>query len=389
MSDRPDQTSPAPKAEPPSSQAASPPGTPASAGGAARPPGATGAAGSRKAPAASPAVAPRETAARASPLGAIALFLVILEGAALGALWAHPRVPAGTEDEIAHAERAASDAAGQAQAAKDALGELRNQIASQAAALDSVRRRLDSMGATPSAAAPGATPSVASDTADLQSLRAALDKANEENREAVASLASAERADIAAVRSATTTAIDNFGARIAALSAKLDQQGQAGERASALAARAERLARLQAAMVALADGRPLGTVPNAPPAVARFADVSPPTAASLVLDFPAAAAATLRASEPATAGRGFFARLWTRAQSAITVREGNHVVLGDPAAGIVSAARERLAAGDLEGAVAVLGELHGAAAEAMDPWRSRAASLVDARAALADMMAHS
>lgn len=403
MSDRPDQTPPSPKAEAPASQATPLPGvtaaaTPSSAGGGTRPPG-TGAAptassGARKPSAAAPPATAREPLRRASPLGAIALFLVILEGAALGALWAHPRLPAGTEDAIAHAERAASDAAAQAQTANDALAELRNEIAAQGAALDSARHRLDALGGTPStsssAAAPAATPAPPqADAADLQSLRAALDKANEENREAVASLASVERADIAAVRSATTTAIDNFAARIAALSARLDQQGQAGERASALAARAERLARLQAAMVALSDGRPLGVIPNAPPALARFADASPPTTASLVLGFPAAAAATLRASEPATAGRGFFGRLWTRAQSAITVREGNHVVVGDPAAGIVSAARERLAAGDLAGAVAVLGGLQGAAAEAMDPWRSRAASLVDARAALADMMAHS
>jgi hypothetical protein len=61
--------------------------------------------------------------------------------------------------------------------------------------------------------------------------------------------------------------------------------------------------------------------------------------------------------------------------------------VGDPAAGIVAAARQRLAAGDLDGAVATLGALSGPAADAMDPWRSKAASLVDAHAALASLMA--
>ena len=49
----------------------------------------------------------------------------------------------------------------------------------------------------------------------------------------------------------------------------------------------------------------------------------------------------------------------------------------------------RGAGGDRAGAVATLGERAGPAAEAIEPWRSRAASLVDARAGLAAMMARS
>ena len=45
-------------------------------------------------------------------------------------------------------------------------------------------------------------------------------------------------------------------------------------------------ARMQAARAALAAGEPLGSVPDAPPEVARFTDARPPTEAALRLAFP-------------------------------------------------------------------------------------------------------
>ncbi len=419
MSDEPDQPAPVPASEPepepePVPETRATPGSPPAAeplraagrDAGARPfdAGSARAAASASSGAAArrgaATAAPRREARAGSPLAAIALFLVVLEGVALGALWAHPRLP---PDAQARLDRLAADVDGahaQAAAAADAATSLRGGLAAQQAALDSARHTLDDLqtrvaaGASaptafaPTAAAAQPAPSAATD-ADLQALRQSIAAAREESRNAVASIASLERSDIAAVRTATTAAIDEYGRRLDTLGTRLDQQAAIGNRARDMADRAERLARLQAAGIALADGRPLGAIPNAPPAVALFADRSPPTLASLVLSFPDAGRQALRASEPNTHGLGFFRRLWTRAEAAVTVREGNRVIVGDPAAGIIAAAHERLEAGDLAGAVATLGELNGAAADAIDPWRSRAASLVDARAGLADMMAHS
>ena len=116
---------------------------------------------------------------------------------------------------------------------------------------------------------------------------------------------------------------------------------------AATSGRTSRLARLQAAGAALAAGRPLGALPDAPPALARFATTAPPTEASLRLAFPAAAQAALAASRPDTAGKPFLDRLWTRTQALVTVRQGDKVIVGDPAGGVLAAARARLDAGDL------------------------------------------
>ncbi len=348
--------------------------------------------GRRTPPAGTPSGEARARAAGPSPLAAIALFLVVLEGVALGALWAHPRLPPDTQNRLDRLGADVNEARAQAAAADDAVAALRHGLAAQQTALDSARHALDDLAARVRTPAPttsqAAAPATATD-ADLQALRDGLAAARDESRLAVASLASLERSDIAAVRTASTAAIDGFATRLQVMGTRLDQQAAAGDRARLTADRAERLARLEAAAIALADGRPLGAIPNAPPAVLLFADHSPPTLASLVLSFPTAGRHALRASEPQTRGLGFFRRLWTRAEAAVTVREGNRVIVGDPAAGIIAGAQERLEAGDLAGAVSTLGELNGPAADAIDPWRSLAASLVDARAGLADMMAHS
>ena len=106
------------------------------------------------------------------------------------------------------------------------------------------------------------------------------------------------------------------------------------------------------------------------------------------LAFPAAAKAASEASVPAApAEASALDRVWTRAQSLVTVRQGDRVLLGDPAAGVLARAKRALDAGDLAGAVAALGDLQGPAAQAMAAWRADAQALLGARAALAEMAA--
>ncbi len=161
---------------------------------------------------------------------------------------------------------------------------------------------------------------------------------------------------------------------------------QAGQ-VSGLADKAARIGRIQAAQAALDAGQPLGDIPGAPPPLARYAQAKPPTEAGLRLAFPAAARAAEDASRPPTEGRPFLDRVWTRAQDLVTVREGDRVVVGDPAAGVIARARGALGAGDLAGAVAALDGLSGPAAQAMAEWTAQAKSLLDARAALATLAA--
>ena len=156
----------------------------------------------------------------------------------------------------------------------------------------------------------------------------------------------------------------------------------------AISTGAARAARLQAISAALDAGRPLGDIPGAPPALARFSAAGPPTAASLRLAFPAAAAAALQASDPATAGLTLPWRMWQQVQTLLTIRQGDKILVGTPAASVLAQAQARLDAGDLAGAVATLDQLDAAAAKPIAGWREQAQSLLDARAALAGL-AHS
>ena len=71
----------------------------------------------------------------------------------------------------------------------------------------------------------------------------------------------------------------------------------------------------------------------------------------------------------------------------MTVRQGDEVLVGDPAAGVLADAEMKVQNGDLAGAVARLHALHGPAAAVMAPWMSKAESLAAARAALAALAA--
>lgn len=167
---------------------------------------------------------------------------------------------------------------------------------------------------------------------------------------------------------AETTARAALAARLRALAT------QAGQTA--------RVARLTAARSALAAGVPLGPIPGAPPALARFANTAPPTEAALRLAFTAAARAARAASRPSVAGKPWFEQLWIHAVGLVSVRRGDQVLLGNPAAGPLAAARIRLNAGDLAGALAALAPLDPPAAHAMAGWQAQARALLAARAAL-------
>jgi hypothetical protein len=156
----------------------------------------------------------------------------------------------------------------------------------------------------------------------------------------------------------------------------------------ALADRAGRLARVQAIRLALDSGQKLGEIPGAPAPLARFANTAPPTEPGLRLAFPQAAREALSAARPVSDGKPLLARVWDEAQDLVTVRQGDRVLVGDPAAGVLARARTALDAGDLSGAVAAVASLNGAAAQAMAGWVAEARALLDARAALAEWAAH-
>ncbi len=151
--------------------------------------------------------------------------------------------------------------------------------------------------------------------------------------------------------------------------------------------RANRTGRIQAAFIALSMGQPLGALPGAPPALARYATTAPPTEAALRLAFPAAVRAAMAAGHKAQPDEPFLRRAWAEVQDLITIRQGDHLVIGDPAAGVLAHAQTLLDAGDLAGAVAAVASLSGPPAQALAPWLAQANGLLAARAALADLAA--
>jgi hypothetical protein len=182
-------------------------------------------------------------------------------------------------------------------------------------------------------------------------------------------------------QSTDTAALDALNARVAKL-----EQG-AGQTEGA-ARDADRAAHITAAETALEAGQPLGDVPGAPPAIARFANTAPPTEGALRAAYPKVAEAARLASEPQTQDRSFLERLLARAQESVVVRRGDQVIVGDPAAGVLARAQEHVSAGDLKGAADVLAALRGPAAVAVHDWVDQVHALVEARAALAAMAAH-
>jgi hypothetical protein len=183
-------------------------------------------------------------------------------------------------------------------------------------------------------------------------------------------------------------AIGDLGRRLDADEARLAALERTTARMTATAQQAAVLARIQVAEAALAAGQPIGGLPNAPPAVARFATDRPPTEVSLRIAYPAAERAALAASRPDVDERPFLARVLAHAEDLVTVRQGDRVLVGDPASGVLARAHSAVNAGDLAGAVAAVSTLSGPAAAAMSAWVADAKALLAARAGLADMAAH-
>jgi hypothetical protein len=192
---------------------------------------------------------------------------------------------------------------------------------------------------------------------------------------------------------------DSFGTALQALQSDVPRRLDADEarlvavdrvatQVATLTERTARIARVQAAQLALDAGQPLGDVQGAPPALARFANAAAPTEAGLRLAFPPAAQAALAAAHPSSDGKPLLARVWAQAQDLVTIRQGDRVLVGDPTAGILERAHAALEAGDLAGAAAAVASLDGPSAQAMAAWLADARGLLEARAALAQWAAH-
>jgi hypothetical protein len=173
--------------------------------------------------------------------------------------------------------------------------------------------------------------------------------------------------------------------------ATLSDQAQALTKTSAalpeLTAQADRLRQIVRAQDALRAGLPLGAIAKAPEALVRYEETAPPTEASLRLSFADAARAAVKAGEPTPDQGQFWHRVWLRVQNLVMVRQGDRVILGDPTSAILAHAQTVLDAGDLSGALTVLGGLTGPAAAAMAHWETQVRALLQAREALSQMAA--
>ena len=177
------------------------------------------------------------------------------------------------------------------------------------------------------------------------------------------------------------------GSRADTADAKIAAVAKQSADLASLSDHTTRVARIQAAANALAAGRPLGELPDSPPALARYRTDPPPTEASLRLGFPAAAQSAEAAAQPDTGTMPFWEAVRDRAQSLVTVRRGDHVLVGDQSSAALARARTALDAGDLAGAVAAVSTLTGPPAAVLAPWTTQARALLDARTALAAMAA--
>jgi len=214
--------------------------------------------------------------------------------------------------------------------------------------------------------------------------RTALGQLQAQQKEALEQSQAQEKA---AIDRSQTAVLDQEKDAIRQIDERLSKLEQGAGKVEDAASRAARLERVQAAVVALQSGQKLGVIPGAPPALARFADKAPPTEAALRESFPALAAHAREVSQPETAHKSFLQRTLARLQESVTVRQGDDVLVGDPAAGVLSDAEMRVQNGDLAGAVQRLSALNGPAAAAMAGWVDQASALVAARAALANLAA--
>lgn len=198
----------------------------------------------------------------------------------------------------------------------------------------------------------------------------------------------AAQADAAKVQAQIGSSVSGLRDLVAKQDQRIDVATRTSVQLDTLTSSAARLTAVQGASAALAAGRPLGALPGAPPALERFATQAPPTEAGLRLSFTQAADAARAAGLPPKTEGSLLNRMWARAQSTITVRQGDRVLVGDAISGVLAHAQDQVDAGDLAGTLHTLDQLAGPAAAAMQPWRQQAQSLLDAQSALLTM-AHS
>jgi hypothetical protein len=199
--------------------------------------------------------------------------------------------------------------------------------------------------------------------------------------------------DAISVQTDLTEKTAELGAQIAALQtefatdhAAVTTLAASGANLQKTAEKIELLGAVAGARMALDSGQPVGTIQGAPPALAAFATTPPPTMAELILTYPQAEDAANAASAEKAAKSNFWHRVLARLSGLVTISNGDHVILGAPAAAITAQAGEQLDAGDLAGAVATLtSNLSPYTLNALGPWLQKAKSLLAARAAIAQM----
>lgn len=347
------------------------------------------------------------------------LFAVVAGG--IYYVWANPQPP-GTDNAVADLRRQVLDTADKVSAAQTASQSLTQQIQTLSDRVDKLEKapppppvpapapdlgdlpkRVDDLAAkldalanrpapeAPQSQAPANDAAAQQAVSDLaQKLGQALDSQKQalaDTRQALDGQKQSMEGQTQALQTLQQTA-DAQKAVLAGLAGRLDKLEQGAGQSEKASDHAVRLAKIQAALVSLEAGEKLGDLPGAPPAVTRFATTTPPTEVALREAYPAAAAHAREVSRPDLSHQGFLGRALARLQQNITVRQGDQVLVGDPAAGILANAGKKLDASDLAGAVAELRKLQGPAADAMKGWMDQANALLAARAALADMAAH-
>ncbi len=257
-----------------------------------------------------------------------------------------------------------------------------SRLAELARRIDALEHASPMTALAPAAAAPAAAAPVA--VVDRSAERSAEDAARLQALESrLAALETRPAQALPDVEGQISAASATLNARIAEMDASIKRDvAQATQRAAFAN-------RLRAAFFALDAGKPLGTIPDAPPALAQFADKAAPTEPALRLSFARYADTARAASQPGAEIADPVDRAWERVKNLVTVREGDHVIIGSRTASLIEDARGKLDAGDLAGAVTALAGLDAPAKAAMAAWIAQAQSLLDARAALLAMAAKS
>ena len=380
-------------------------------------------------PKAPPHPAPQPPAKRGGGSNLLTVFLFLVTAGGLYYVWAYPQPypqPADSGDAVAalkhqvqtQGEQSTQSATQvqtlvqQVQTLSDRVDKLEKTVAAtatQAAAtpaptadlgdlpkrLDDLTARVDTLANRPAAPAPTPTaettppPAPAPDTGALQQAaqQAGQQAGQQAAQQAVTDLTQKLEQALATANARLDQVATQQKSTEDALAGRMDKLEQGAGQVETTADRAARLGRVQAAEVALQAGNKLGAIQGAPPALARFADTAPPTEAALREAFPAIAAHAREVSRPDVSRETFLQRTLARLEQSVTVRQGDDVLVGDPAAGVLADAESKVQNADLAGAVKILARLHGPAAQAVQAWVDQAQSLLAAREALAGMAA--